>query len=364
MISFLIFLFIIILVYAISDFTKKKGFHKLSLYRKVDKTSMVEGEEVKVSITIENKKKMPIFFMLVKEELPYEIFSKNYTNTTQYSIGGYERITKTYVIPIEHRGVYLLKKIEMVVGDVFGFFTTDKEIDDYIEIVVYPKIVNIIKLKFDSTSHQGDAVIKRWIYKDPLYIKGIREYNVEDRMKDIHWKSSLKMNKLMVKEYDYTSEREFITIINIQCHKTYWRYVNKKAIDRAIKVTVSMADTALKESIKVSAWTNANIISYSDDIRSSITLPCNSLKDVLELCARMDYMPKSSFSDFLNKHIKYFKPNNTYVIVSSFFTQEDENIIFFLRNKGINLKIIDVSDKGDLIEIRGVEKIVYRGEMD
>lgn len=361
MISFLIFLFIIILVYGISDFTKNKGFYKLSLYRKVDKNSVVEGEEVKVSIIIENKKRMPIFFMLVKEELPYEVFNKNYKNITQYSIGGYERIKKTYAIPIAHRGVYLLRKIEMVVGDMFGFFTTDKEIDNYLEIVAYPKVVNIIKLKFDSTSHQGDAVIKRWIYKDPLYIKGIREYNVEDRMKDIHWKSSLKMSKLMVKEYDYTSEREFITIINVQCHKTHWRYINKEAVDRAIKVTVSITDTALKEGIRVSAWTNANIISYSNDIKST-TIPCNSLKDVLELCARMDYMPQNSFSDFLNKHIKYFKPNNTYVIISSFFTEEDQNIIFFLRNKGINLKIIDVSDKGDLTEVRGVEKIVYRGE--
>ena len=41
--------------------------------------------------------------------------------------------------------------------------------------------------------------VYKMIHKDPLYIKGIREYNVEDRMKDIHWKSSLKMKKLMVK---------------------------------------------------------------------------------------------------------------------------------------------------------------------
>ncbi|WP_138203520.1 DUF58 domain-containing protein [Haloimpatiens lingqiaonensis] len=361
MISFLVFLFIIALVYGISDYTKKKGFDKLLVYRDLDRNSVVEGEKVKVSIIVENKKKMPIFFMLIKEEIPYEIMNKSYVNTTQYSIGGYEKIKKTYAIPMEVRGVYLLRKMEVIVGDLFGFFTTNKEIENYMEIVVYPKIVNLIDLKFDSTSNLGDALIKRWIYKDPLYIKGIREYNIEDRMKDIHWKSSLKMNKLMVKEYDYTSEREFITIVNIQCHEIYWRYVNKKAIDRAIKVTVSITDSALKEGVKAAAWTNANIISYSNEVRS-ITTPCNSLKEVLELCARMDYMPKTSFSDFLNKYIKHFKPNNTYVIISSFFTEEDQNIIYYLRNKGINLKIVDVSDKGNLPDIRGVEKIVYGGD--
>ena len=35
-------------------------------------------------------------------------------------------------------------------------------------------------------------------------------------MKDIHWKSSLKMNKLMVKDYDFTSERELVIIVNIE----------------------------------------------------------------------------------------------------------------------------------------------------
>lgn len=361
MISFLIFLFIISIIYSIGNYTKNKGFDKLNIYRKVNDDFVTEGEDIKLSIIVENKKKMPIFFMLVKEEMPQELLGRNYVNTTQYSIGKYQRIKKTYVVPTIHRGVYLLKRMQVIIGDVFGFFTIDKQIEDYVEFLVYPKVINIMKLKFESTSYQGDAIIKRWIYKDPLYIKGIREYNVEDRMKDIHWKSSLKMNKLMVKEYDYTSEREFITIVNVQCDKVYWRYINKKAVDRAIKVSLSISDTAIREGIKVATWTNANIISYSDETKD-FSKPCGSLNNVLELFARMDYMPQMKFSEFLKKRIKHFKPNNTYVIVSSFLTEEDENIIFFLRNKGISIKLIDVSNKGNLHEIRGVEKIVYRGE--
>ncbi|WP_392486054.1 DUF58 domain-containing protein [Haloimpatiens sp. FM7315] len=361
MFEIIIFSFVIIILVKFSSLTRKDGFRNLIIKRKLNTPSIFEGEKISVSIIVENRKRLPILFMLIEEQMPIEIIGRSYTNRTLYSIGSYERVKKTYVTQIPQRGVYLFKKMDVILGDIFGLFSIKKEIEDYKEVLVYPRIKKISKLSFDNTSYQGDSIVKRWVFKDPLYIKGIREYVKEDRMKDIHWKSSLKMNKLMVKDYDYTSEREFIIIMNNQCDEIYWRYVNKKAVDDCIKVTLATADAAIKEGIKVGAWTNANIISYSNMVQSE-TKCSSSIKEILELCTRMDYIPRYSFYEYMNKMINCFDHNNTYVIVTSYLCEKDVLIINSLRKKGINLKIVDVSEKGAVPYIRGVEKIEYRGE--
>lgn len=359
---FLVFLIIVIISYKFAKSIQNNGFKNLDVYRESKNRCVTEGENFEITIVLENKKKKPLSFVLVTEKIPIEVFNREYDNVTQYHLEGYQRIKKTYIIPTSKRGVYLFKEIKVVIGDIFGFFTVEKKIEDYLEFVIYPKVKNMNNLKFESTSQQGDSIIKRWIFKDPLSVKGIREYAYGDRMKDIHWKSTLKMNKLMVKEYDFTSEKEFVTILNVQCGKTYWICSNKSSVDKGVDVALSISDSAIKQGIKTALWTNATIRNYSNKSIKGMTISSMSLKPILELCARMYYMPKLSFSDFLKQQLSKFKPNKTYVIVTSFLSKEDVNLLLGLKNNGISLKIIDVSNDENLPSIRGIEKLKYRGE--
>ncbi|MFD3155715.1 DUF58 domain-containing protein [Haloimpatiens sp. FM7330] len=363
MINYIIFLSIVILIVIIANITKGKGFKNLKVIRELESDGVVEGEDFKISIIVENRKKFPISFMLIKEVLPEDLIEGRNLNVTKYMVQGYERVKKTYLLSTEKRGTYLLRNMDITIGDIFGFFTSSEQMEDYKELVVYPKIKKMKDLKFENRGLQGDSIVKRWIHKDPLYIKGIRQYSIEDRMKDIHWKSSLKMNKLMVKEYDYTSNRQFVIIMNVQCGEFYGNNINVKAVDEGIKVMVSLTNEVINEGVNVGLWTNANMISYYkntiNEMKSS-----TSMKNVLEFCARMDYYARKSFDEYLKSRIKYFNKNNIYVIVTPFLNDNSVNLILKLRNRGFNIKIIDVSPNLDVPHIRGVEKMSYRGEMN
>jgi len=122
--------------------------------------------------------------------------------------------------------------------------------------------------------------------KDTLYVKGIREYNVEDRMKDIHWKSSLKMDKLMVKEYDFTSDRELTIIVNAQCGEPYWGSIQPAIIENGIKVAASLASIAIKEGVATGMWTNCQLVGVDTRISSEVYPDINALKKIMELYNR------------------------------------------------------------------------------
>jgi uncharacterized protein (DUF58 family) len=369
MIGYFAFITLLIFLLALAEYTRQRGFDKLTITRKSDKLAVNEGEEFKITINIENDKWLPISFLLLKEKVPGNIeftleeslrryIEFNY-HVTRYNINWFEKIRRSYSYKASKRGTYLLKEIEVSIGDIFGFFSRDVVIDDYLELLVYPKLLDLKKLEFNTTSLYGDNIIRRWIYKDPLYIKGIREYNIEDRMKDIHWKSSLKMNKLMVKDYDYTSEMELVIIVNVQCGDPYWQSIIPKDIERAISVGASFAKQALKEGIPVGLQTNSQLLSYGNSFSKGVAPSLNSLKSIMELCARIDYTPRLAFNEFLQQEGRYFNKNRTYLIITSHLNAEAVSLLSKLRRTGFLIKLLDVSSKHDLPTVHGIEKAVY-----
>ncbi|MGH4119413.1 DUF58 domain-containing protein [Clostridium sp.] len=372
-IRFALMLSILAIIALIAEFTRRKGFCNLKITRSISKDRMIPGEEFTLTTTIENNKRLPISFLTLKEKMPTAIEFVSDTvkaskgddlwRLSKYTIGWYQRKRRTYKLKCSHRGTYVLKDIDVTVGDLFGYSSETKTVGDFLEFLVYPEIININDLEFVNTNIQGDTCVKRWIHKDPLYIKGVREYNVEDRMKDIHWKSSLKMDRLMVKEYDFTSDREITIIVNGQCGEPFWSNIQPLFIENGIKVAASLASFAIKQGVPVGMWTNSQLIGVQIKESSEVYPDINALKKIMELSARMSYTVNLKFSDYLRGKIKEFSPNCTYVIITPYLDEDSVFILSKLKRRGILIKIIDVSSNATVECISGVEKINYKGEM-
>jgi uncharacterized protein (DUF58 family) len=370
MIGYLIFIFVVVVLVITAELTRRKGFNDLTITRKVEKPAISPGENFYMTMVIENNKRLPISFLLVSEKIAGEIqciedddglSSVEFSyHTTRYSVGGFERIKRKYTLKPKKRGTYLLKDLNISIGDALGFYTSDAETKDYIELLVYPKPADLSKLGINTTSLYGERVIRRWIYNDPLYVRGIREYNIEDRMKDIHWKSSLKMNKLMVKDYDYTSDLEVVLILDVQCGEPFYGSINSSVIEIGASLCAALAQHCIREGTPVGMWTNSQVIYYSDDYKGEIQPSLNSLKVIMELCARIDYTPSKSFDEYILEKSKHFNKNTTYIILSSFLNENSVQMLSRLRRSGFLVKLIDISEKSTLPSISGIEKAVFK----
>lgn len=372
-IKFILILVILTIIFFVGEFTRKKGFDNLRISRSIDKDRINLGEEFTITTTIENNKRLPISFLTLSERMPaaIEFVSDNNRvkdgadlwHLSKYTISWYERKRRIYKLKCNQRGAYVLRDINVTVGDLFGFSAETNIKEDFLEFLVYPKLVNMKNFQFSNTNLQGDNYVKRWIHQDPLYIKGIREYNVEDRMKDIHWKSSLKMDKLMVKEYDFTSDRELTIIVNAQCGEPYWGSIQPAIIENGIKVAASLASIAIKEGVATGMWTNCQLVGVDTRISSEVYPDINALKKIMELSARMSYSVTVKFSDYLRSKITEFNRNSTYIIITPYLDEESVSILSKLKRRGILIKIIDISLKDNVPYISGIEKIGYKGEI-
>jgi uncharacterized protein (DUF58 family) len=372
--AYFVFVFAAIFLVVFGEITRKKSFQRLLIKRSCDKEYVYPGEEFKLTTTVENNKWLPISFLYIEEEMPVEIvratqesyeFRTNHNYyLSSYSISWHERIKRSYKAVINRRGVYCIRNMHVSVGDLLGFSYTTQPWEDFLEIAVFPEVKDFKTLKLENRSLQGESIIRRWLFKDMQYIKGIREYNVEDRMKDIHWKSSLKSGKLMVKDYDYTSDQELIIIINVQCGEPYWSCINKSAVERSIDVGVSFAAQAISEGIPVGMWTNAQIVSYNSEFNREVKPSVRSFGSILRLCSRIDYSCKYTLEDYLSFNRSKFNKRAIYVLVTPYLNKESVNLMAKLTRSGHAIKLVDTSETSDLIQIPGVEKINYKGEVN
>lgn len=354
-------------------YNAKYGHKNLNISREVNDKLIPIGEKFKLTLKIENRKRMPIMFMIIEQSFPEGFSFCNDVNVSavknmswhisRYTIGKYQRKNRSYTMVGKKRGAYILRETKVRIGDPLGLCIETKELEEWLEILICPKVKSIDALSFENTSFIGDNTVRRWIHKDPLYIRGIREYNVEDRMKDINWKASLKADKLMVKEYDYTSDDQLVIIINVQCGDPYWRNLKSEISDKAVDIALALSCKALNESIPTGIWSNANVI-YSKEGGPLDLMPRRgALEDVIEYCTRIYRVPRQEFSIYLQQKLPQLNADTTYVIISYYMNEKDINIVKEMVRRGYKVKIIDISDNGIEDEIKGVQKIRYKGEV-
>jgi len=105
------------------------------------------------------------------------------------------------------RGWNYLPKISLVTKFPFGFFKKWIKIDlGQSRVLVYPKINEIEINSGNNTDHYtGDTLLRKTGQSEEL--KSIRDYNPGDTKKSIDWKSTAKVNRMMVKEYSAIDTR-------------------------------------------------------------------------------------------------------------------------------------------------------------
>lgn len=62
----------------------------------------------------------------------------------------------------------------------------------------------------------GDVSVRRFIHEDPMLLIGYREYSGREPMKQISWMQSAKVGRLMVRQQDYTVDRNVTVLVNME----------------------------------------------------------------------------------------------------------------------------------------------------
>jgi uncharacterized protein (DUF58 family) len=129
---------------------------------------------------------------------------------------------------LTRRGSYQLGPTRITTGDPFGLFTASKEFPSKDKLIVFPMIHEIPSFPTPQGLLTGGQVIRQKSVDITPHAAGVREYVHGDAMKRIHWPTSARRNRLMVKEFEQDPQAEIWIYLDSQKSAHYQKKHNEQ----------------------------------------------------------------------------------------------------------------------------------------
>jgi uncharacterized protein (DUF58 family) len=100
------------------------------------------------------------------------------------------------------RGVFPLGPTVLASGDLFGLFPVEQKISEKDSLLVYPMMVDVKGFPNPPGMLPGGEALRRRTHQVTPNAAGIREYSTGDPLNRIHWLSTARRGRMMVKEFE------------------------------------------------------------------------------------------------------------------------------------------------------------------
>jgi uncharacterized protein (DUF58 family) len=149
-----------------------------------------------------------------------------------------EQVLRTYRLPTAQRGVFDIGPVEVPRADPFGLCRTVQRMGESQRISVHPRLLSLQPLPTGASlnlegpssdsSPQGSITFHR-----------IREYVVGDELRKVHWPSTAKTGKLMVRHNVDTAQPYTVVLLDLNPDR-YSEESFEEAVDVAASVLTSL----------------------------------------------------------------------------------------------------------------------------
>lgn len=113
--------------------------------------------------------------------------------------GGQRWQVRTYCTA---RGEFRLGPMTLTSGDPFGLFVTQRRLDATSHVLVYPRIVQVNRFDLPTGMLSGGEAQRRRSHYVTTNASGVRDYVFGDSFNRIHWASTARKDRLIVKEFE------------------------------------------------------------------------------------------------------------------------------------------------------------------
>jgi uncharacterized protein (DUF58 family) len=100
------------------------------------------------------------------------------------------------------RGEFQLGPLRVLAGDPFGLFEVERKISATSRLVVYPTTIELHDFALPIGLLPGGDALRRRTHHITTNAAGVREYVPGDSFSRIHWRSSARLERLIVKEFE------------------------------------------------------------------------------------------------------------------------------------------------------------------
>ncbi len=215
------------------------------------------------------------------------------------------------------RGLYKVGPIEVIFQDFLGLFKLVKRLNVISDLLVYPKI---FKIKYFPELIRGS---REWFgletaktSGESLEFYGIREYQRQDGLRRVHWKSTARLGNLTVKQFERSMMADATIVMNL--NKSHNIGTGKHTtLEYAVKIAGSISKYLLLEQQCL-----VQIIGYGKDFMVSEFFKGDSgYYSILEYLAQVDADGEHDMAEVLGEASYVINHNSTLI---TFLHDKDE----------------------------------------
>jgi uncharacterized protein (DUF58 family) len=330
--------------------------NKLYLKRSTKEPRQQVGQLLKESYEIENRKNQPILWANVIDES--KITQEKVKQIIAWIPGYGKRIFFKQIL-LGKRGVFSLGPTQVLVGDPFGMFCKSQTFQSLEKIVILPGYEKLEMFQNPSGSLSGGVARKTRNTEVSPYAISVREYFPGDPLRRIDWKTTARLDRLMVKEFEEDPQATVWILVDGDEGMTYqmekiekqneilpdlwnrkksenlYRYEN--SFEQAISFGASICDYYINDNRSVGFCSNSQqIISVAPEggIRQ--------LDKILELFATLQESSEFSIQDLLLSQSNRFSKGSTVIIISANTSAEFIEAITRAQRRNLSISLISI----------------------
>lgn len=236
------------------------------------------GDEVILTLTVTNRKLLPMPWLSLDEELSDGLVVQDRPvspggtagRQTVRITGGfrpYERVTWRVRLACPKRGLHPVGPATLRSGDIFGFFTNRVAVPEVARVLVYPRVVDLGAIALPSREPVGELRARRNLLVDPSRVVGVREYRPEDPFRSIHWKATARQGTLQVRVAEPMTALRLGIFVNMDTFDHYWEGLDLELAERIIVAAASLAVWGDRGGYAVGLYANGLIAGSDQALR-------------------------------------------------------------------------------------------------
>lgn len=180
-----------------------------------------QGDNLTESITVTNEGRMPGLLLKFEEKSDMPGCS----NIKDLHLRPKSSMTWQATVECRHRGLFHLGSGTVTAGDPFGLFSRQRHFGQSSKLLVFPSTVELPYFEASMSGVLGSASSGRMTGQSGINAAGVREFTSGDSLTHIHWPTTARSGRLMVKMFDggrasSASEALYVLLdMNKQSHK-------------------------------------------------------------------------------------------------------------------------------------------------
>ena len=169
------------------------------------------GRSLNEVFTVQNRAILPKLWLEIRDESDLPGHRASHVIPALGTRSSYRWYVET---PCLVRGEFRLGPMTVISGDPFGLFSSLRRVGATSRIIVYPATVPLDKVELPLGVLSGGDAERRRAHFITTNAAGVREYVAGDSFNRIHWASTARKDRLMVKEFEIDPQADVWLIVD------------------------------------------------------------------------------------------------------------------------------------------------------